>query len=191
MSFTASASGANSEPAPAVVADGAPEAASATLDARAPIASVDASASGTSLDDLAVFVGANAARFLRPLTTGEARSRRGICWPGLLLPTPWLLYRKMYGLAALTVLSPVLLALLHMANGPLRWLSLGFMILGAFGKRLYLAKARRTIAAIRAAAPDEASARAAIAQAGGVSIAGAIFGLLLIGAFFAFAAVRT
>ena len=51
------------------------------------------------------------------------------------------------------------------------------------GKRLYVAKARRTIAEIRAAAPDEAAARATIERAGGVSVAGAVIGVLLIGAF--------
>jgi hypothetical protein len=97
----------------------------------------------------------------------------------------------MYGFAAITVLAPVLFSLVHLPAGLLRWISLASAILGAFGKPLYRAKARRTIAAIRAAAPDEASAREAIGRAGGVSRAGAVFGLLLLIAFLAFAYLRT
>ena len=167
------------------------DASAPTASADAPAALLEPSAQTEALDDLAVFVGPNAGRFLGPLTAGEAKARIGLCWPGLVLPTPWLLYRKMYGLAAVTVLLSVLPNLLHVASGPVRWLSLGYAVLGAFGKPLYLAKARRTVAAIRAAAPDEASARATIAKAGGVSIAGAVFGLLLIAAFFVFAISRT
>jgi hypothetical protein len=225
MSFTASASGAIPEPAPAVVPDRAPDAAPATLAgttpatlreaAAAPIdvsapsdapsalvdpaaAPIDASpapveqaaAAAPEFDGLAVFVGPNAARFLRPLTAGQARGRGGICWPGFLLPGPWLLYRKMYGLTALIVLMPVLFSLMRAPSALVSVIGVAYAILGAFGKRLYLRKARRTIASIRAAAPDEASARAAIGQAGGVSVAGAVFGLLLIAAFVAFHVLR-
>lgn len=107
-----------------------------------------------------------------------------------MLPGPWLLYRKMYGLAALVVLLPVLLSLMRLPSALVSATGAAPMILGAFGKRLYLRNARRAIASIRAAAPDERRARAAIAEAGGVSIAGAVFGLLLIAAFVLIAVLR-
>ncbi len=186
MSFTASASGEHPEPAPATLPDSAIQQAP-TAPIEAPHLVEETAYAAPALDDLALFIGPNAAAFVVSREAGLARARGGICWPGFLLPTPWLLYRKMYGWAAITVLLPVFLSLVHVPSGVLRWIGLGYAILGAFGKRLYLAGARRAIAAIRARAPDEISARETIARAGGVSTAGAAFGLLLIAAFLAFA----
>jgi uncharacterized protein DUF2628 len=186
MSFIASASREHPEPVPATLQDAAP---ASPDDVLAPVQ--EAAHAAPALDDLALFIGHNAAAFVTSPEAGRARTRGGICWPGFLLPTPWLLYRKMYGWAAITVLLPVFLSLVHVPSGVLRWIGLGSAILGAFGKRLYLAAARRAIAAIRAGAPDEISARETIARAGGASHAGAAVGVLLIAAFFAFAFLRT
>jgi hypothetical protein len=189
MSFIASASGEHPEPAPATLPDPAIQDAP-TAPIEAPPLVEETAHAAPELDDVALFIGPNAAAFLASREAGRATARGGICWPGFLLPTPWFLYRKMYGWAAIVVLSPVLLSLFHVPNDVLSWISFGFAFLGAFGKRLYLVKARRAIVAVRAGAPDEISARETIARAGGVSPAGAAFGVLLIAAFFAFAILR-
>jgi hypothetical protein len=192
MSFLSSASGALPEPAPESIAEAAIESAAPVEAAPAPIDEALARAA-REREDLALFIGVNVGAFVGTADAGGAMSSRAgaICWPGLLLPTPWFLYRKMYGFAAITVFTPVLFSLVHVPAEPLRWIGMASTVLGAFGKRLYRAKARRTIAAIRAAAPDEASAREAIARAGGVSRAGAAFGFLLLLAFLAFAFLKS
>jgi len=142
--------------------------------------------------DLRLFAGANADVFVKLSNALATKSAGGktICWPGFLFPAAWFLYRKMYGYAAITVLLPVLASLVHVPGEITRWIGFGFAFLGAFGKRLYLARARRMIAEIRAAATDEANARETIARAGGVSVAGAVIGALLIAAFIAFAFLK-
>jgi hypothetical protein len=90
-------------------------------------------------------------------------------------------------MAALIVLLPLLLSLMRVPIPLVSMLIVAYVVLGAAGKPLYLRKARRTIASIRAAAPDEASAREAIAHAGGVSVPAAVFGFLLIATYIVFA----
>lgn len=201
MSFLSSASGAPPEQAPESTAEttiksALPADAPPAAPADAPPPPLDEALACAARDrkDMTPFVGANFAVFVRPpdAARGAGRVVGAICWPGLLFPTPWFLYRKMYGWAAITVFMPVLFSLVHLPipSDVMRWISFVSAALGAFGKPLYRAKARRTIRAIRAAAPDEASARETIARAGGVSNAGAAFGLLLLIAFFAFAYLR-
>jgi hypothetical protein len=143
--------------------------------------------------DLRLFVGANAGTFVRIADAVETRSpaRNAICWPGFLFPAAWFLYRKMYAYAAITVVLPVFTSLIHVPYVVIQCIAFGFSILGGYGKRLYLARARKMIAEIRAAALDEESARETIARAGGVSRAGAVFGALLIAAFVSFAFLRS
>ncbi|WP_158814958.1 DUF2628 domain-containing protein [Methylocapsa sp. S129] len=142
--------------------------------------------------DLRLFAGANADVFVKMSKARETGSAGGnaVCWPGFLFPAAWFLYRKMYGYAAITILLPVLASLVHVPGEITRWIGFGFAFLGAFGNRLYLARARKMIAEIRAAATDEANARETIARAGGVSVAGAVIGALLIAAFVAFALLK-
>jgi hypothetical protein len=194
MSFLSSAPGApsdqgpeNDSPAGAQLIDSA-----GSVDAPPPVDEAAMRALGREAD-LRLFVGANAELFVRLSAAVETRShgRNAICWPGFLFPAAWFLYRKMYGYAAITVVTPVLCSLVHVPYGVTQWIAFGFSLLGAFGKRLYLAKARKMIAEIRAAAPDEASARETIARAGGVSRAGAVFGALLIAAFVSFAFLKS
>jgi hypothetical protein len=194
MSFLSSASGApsdqepeNDSPAEAQLIDSA-----ASVDAPAPVDQATARALGREAD-LRLFVGENAELFVRLSDMVETRShgRNAICWPGFLFPAAWFLYRKMYGYAAITVLAPVIFSLIHVPYDVIQWIAFGFSILGAFGKRLYLARARKMIAEIRAAAPDEESARETIARAGGASRAGAVFGALLIAAFVSFAFLKS
>jgi hypothetical protein len=194
MSFLSPASGApsdqgpeNGSPAEAQLIDSA-----APVDAPAPVDEAAVRASGWEAD-LRLFVGANAELFVWLSRAVETRGhgRNAICWPGFLFPAAWFLYRKMYGYAAITVVAPVIFSLVHVPYEIIQWIAFGFSILGAFGKRLYLARARKMIAEIRAAAPDEESARETIARAGGVSWAGAVFGALLIAAFVSFAFLKS
>jgi Protein of unknown function (DUF2628) len=194
MSFLSSASGApsdqepeNDSPAEAQLIDSA-----ASVDAPAPVDQAAARALGREAD-LRLFVGENAELFVRLSDMVETRShgRNAICWPGFLFPAAWFLYRKMYGYAAITVVAPVLSTLLHAPYGVKYWIAFGFCLLGGFGKRLYLAKARRMIAEIRAEAPDEESVCETIARAGGVSRAGAVFGVPVVAAFVSFAFLVT
>ncbi len=105
-----------------------------------------------------------------------AKGRGGwpLCWPAVLAPQAWFLYRKMYLWAALVSAGPLLLAYVP----SLTWLNWGAAIVGAGGLRLYVGAARKTIARIHASAADEVDARALIARAGGVSWIGAAIGLV-------------
>lgn len=127
-------------------------------------------------EDLALYFQTNVERLL-PLY--DARARMPLCWPGLLLPQAWLLYRKLYLWAALATAGPLLLAYAPR----FAFLEWGCNVVGALGLRLYFSHAEATVARIRAAARDEDEARALIAKAGGVSLTGAG-----VGAGFIFAA---
>ena len=124
--------------------------------------------------DMALFIARNHRRIM-PLydARAEGRSISPFCWPGFLAPQAWFLYRKMYLWAALVSVSPLLLAYIP----KLAWLNWSTALIGAFGLRFYLAHAERTIARIRALAPDEDQAQALIARAGGVSRIGAAIGV--------------
>ena len=139
--------------------------------------------------DMATFVAANPAGFLRLYDALAARrGALGWCWPGVFFPLAWFLYRKMYGWAGAACVTAVLLSNTHILPPYLAWLSLWPSIVGAFGRGIYLRGARRTIGRIRAEAPDEAAAQATLRAAGGVSIAGAVVGALLYVSILALAA---
>ncbi len=122
--------------------------------------------------DMALFVGRNRAR-LMALHRAYRDGASPFCWPGLLAPQAWFLYRKMYVWAALVSAGPLLIAFVPR----LALLNWATSLIGALGLKLYFASARRTIARIRAEAQDEEAARASIARAGGVSRVGAALGL--------------
>ncbi|MDE3175343.1 MAG: hypothetical protein KGM15_04440 [Pseudomonadota bacterium] len=130
--------------------------------------------------DMALFAARNQARILRAYDAWIGGRGGSFCWPGLLAPQAWFLYRKMYLWAALVSAGPLLLAYVP----KLAFLNGGTSLIGAFGLRLYLNEAAATIARIRAGAADEEAARRQIARAGGVSRVGAVIGLLF--AFSAF-----
>jgi hypothetical protein len=200
MSFLSSAGGASSDDKlaaqPHVGIE--PAALAALIDAPAPVGQavppIDEAAAGIALgeSDLRLFAGANAEIFVRAAQARREKRLGGnpVCWPGFLVPAAWFLYRKMYGCAAIVVLPPVFASLVHVPGAVLLAIVLGCSILGAFGKPMYLARARRMIAEIRAAEPDEAIAQATIARAGGASLAGAVIGVLLIAAFVAVAFLK-
>ena len=82
----------------------------------------------------------------------------------------------MYGWAAFACVTPLLVSNLHGMGGYGRWLVFMPAFVAIAGRKLYVAGARRTIARIRAASPDEDAARDLLRRAGGVSTAGAIVG---------------
>jgi len=124
-------------------------------------------------EDLAAFFQSNAERLIRLYEAGDS-----FCWPGLIAPQAWFLYRKMYRWAALVSVWPLLLGFVP----DLVWLNWATSLVGAFGLRLYFSQAERNVREIRAGTPEEAAGL--IGRAGGVSRVGAGFGLLF--AFSAF-----
>jgi Protein of unknown function (DUF2628) len=121
-------------------------------------------------DDMALFESGGAAAL--PVRLG-----RNVLSPfGFFFPVVWFLYKKMYLQASAVVLVPIVLSLMHAPSIIVRGSGLVVSLLGAVGPRLHTVKARRIIAEIRAAAPDDATARLTIGQAGGVSTAGAVLG---------------
>jgi hypothetical protein len=123
--------------------------------------------------DIGLYIGEN---HLRLLAHYDALGRGAwpFCWPGLLAPQAWFLYRKMYLWAALVSAGPLLIAYLP----GWAYLDWGASLIGALGLKFYFAGARRAIARIRAGAAGEDEARALIERAGGVSRIGAAIGLL-------------
>ena len=128
-------------------------------------------------DDLALFVGPNVERFYPLFGLRDGRRRLLVCWPGFFFPPAWLMYRKMYGWAALACALPVLATVLDF--GVFHRVLIGApSIIGLAGRRIYVAEASKTIARIRAAGQSrpEVEVRQTLARAGGVSTAGAVVG---------------
>jgi hypothetical protein len=138
--------------------------------------------------DIWLFAGPNAEKFFR---TGPEGKGDGIpflpCWPGFFMPLPWFLYRKMY-LCATSCFIPVLVVGLHVPAFLTIIVGCLPCLLGGMGRWLYVVAARRKIAEIRDRLPSDKDARAVIAMAGGISVAGAalgatitVLGLLVVG----------
>jgi len=126
--------------------------------------------------DFAAFVGVNLEKF--QASPGVSRGWvRSICWPGFLFPIAWFMYRKMYGWAALACALPILAGVLDF-GGFKRVLLSAPSLIGLFGRPIYAAGARRTIARVRASLSGRAEeeVRPILARAGGVSAAGATVG---------------
>lgn len=154
-------------PAPSV--DAAPQAFAAK-----PAATLEA-------DDLQRFVATNWPKFMPTYLAQVAggRWRPAICWPAFFAPVVWAMYRKMYAVAAVLLLTPIALSMLHAPTGLIRASAASSWALAWYGRHLYVWGARRTLAEIRASASDDATALDAIGRAGGVSRAGAVIGVLL------------
>lgn len=99
-------------------------------------------------------------------------------WPAFLLTIPWLFYRKMYLGGIVLVVLPVLFD--HIAPGSLFFGS-GLMIAfctGLYAKSWYLAHALGKIDTATKRFPAMDQRLAYVRHAGGVSVAGAVFGAL-------------
>ncbi len=138
-------------------------------------------AASTEEELFCLFVGPNAGKFIkiyRAIVEGDGRLW-GFNWVVLLASIPWFFYRRMYLAGAAVLLFPIVLAVvfpdLAQAGIP------GFAAVLAFmANRWYVTTAISRIDRITALdlPPDERNER--IADAGGVSIAGAVFGVVLV-----------
>jgi hypothetical protein len=134
-------------------------------------------------DAFVAFVGPNADRFLPTFDKMQERDPglkgivRGWCWPAFFVPLPWLLYRKQWAMAAAVIAVPIVLAYLFHSSR----VSLGLAVATAMtGKSVYVMDAARKIRKLCTQERDPIRQRERIAQAGGVSVAGAVLGALII-----------
>jgi hypothetical protein len=127
------------------------------------------------------FVGPNSDVYLRTLEKMRAKDpalRKHLltwCWPAFFVTVPWLLYRKLYGYGVGLLVIPVLIQLVFP--------SIGFagvsVVVAMLAKPLYVRHVLGRIAKLRSRASSDEEARALAKKAGGVSIAGAIIGAVL------------
>jgi hypothetical protein len=127
-----------------------------------------------------IFFGKDAPSFMPLLHRMRARTGRRWSviewsWSAALLPIPWLLYRKLWSMAALLLFGLVLPSLVPISAGVAIGATIGTSL--SF-RSLYVAEAGRTIAAILAEEGENEEAAQRIARAGGVSIGAGILGLL-------------
>lgn len=129
------------------------------------------------------FVGPNAYKYLATYARMKAKDpdlRRlvaGWCWPVFFVPLPWLLYRKQWGLAALLVILPIVVAYLFptLTVAPFA-VGVAFAVLA---KSLYIRSAATKIRAIAATEDNPDLLRARVMRAGGISMPGAIIGTII------------
>jgi Tfp pilus assembly protein PilE len=134
--------------------------------------------SGLSMEDYAVFVGKNSEKYLTKFTnfnSGGIDSFKATWhWPALFVPFWWLLYRKMYGWAALAFLIGII---------PYLGLLSGF-VWAILANYIYYTHARKKILEIKQLHPAPETQKVVIAVTGGVGNAA-----LMIGAAIALVAV--
>ncbi len=142
-----------------------------------------------SREDMLIFVGPRAAAYVGGLpdttrqdnTAGITSSRTHPGrwhWPAFLWTVPWMFYRKMYSGGVILIVLPVFLD--HILPGAL-FLGSGLLIAmacGLFAKPWYIEHAARRIAKAYREFEDPPTRQAYIEHAGGVSVAGAVFGFL-------------
>ena len=131
--------------------------------------------------DILHFVGPRSAAYAGAFAaeaTGSSSSFGGWHWPAFLWTVPWMFYRKMYSGGVILVVLPVFLD--HILPGAL-FLGSGILIAlvcGLFARSWYAEHATRRIAKAYREFGDPNIRQAYIEHAGGVSIAGAVFGFL-------------
>ncbi|MBV9520999.1 MAG: hypothetical protein JO068_23090 [Hyphomicrobiales bacterium] len=140
-------------------------------------------------EDLRLFAGRNAQVFLDVYDAGRAGWKGHRCWAGFFFPQVWFLYRKLYGMAAFSIFWPIAWAFVHVPSSWNTGIALVPAFLGSSGRMLYVTKAKKIIAQIRKGTFSEEDAKESIEAAGGVSIAGAVLGLLLLIGFIGLAVI--
>lgn len=134
----------------------------------------------TPWQDVALFIGPNAARFepvwaqmrTQTLQAGGGFAR-GLCWPALFFGFAWFFYRKLWGWGVAFLVLPVAIGWFL----PVKGAAIGFAAAtAALGKTAYVQHATTRAAVIRAAGGDDA----ALAAAGGTSVAGALVGAAIL-----------
>lgn len=134
-------------------------------------------------DELRVYFGPNADYYIAAWhaeNSGDGRTR--LNWTAFFFSTPWLLYRKLYSVAALhlAVWAAVGTILFVSAEYDVPFLVLNAVIvvvnllmcfvLGINGNSWYLGKARRTLERIRSIEPVQEARLQALRKQGGISI---------------------
>jgi hypothetical protein len=125
-------------------------------------------------NDLALFIGKNADKYffyLKKLESGGSDSFNVTWhWTAFFFSFWWMLYRKMYGWAALTLFI-----------GCVPWVGLIFMVVfGMSGNYLYCRHAQRRVTELQAAPGTDVDKAAARARAGGLNNAAVVVAPLLI-----------
>ena len=127
-------------------------------------------------DDLRVFLGKNSGPFLDLYDRRQAGAKwPGFCWPALLVPFAWFMYRRMYSTAAGVFLA--LYLVLPAAPEGSGTLGLGIPVaVAVLAKPLYFAVARLKIKKAGMRSMNEADRQRRIIRSGGVSAPGAFIG---------------
>jgi hypothetical protein len=130
---------------------------------------------------LRTFVGPNGDAYIDTYRTmyvldpAMKKSVRTWCWPAFVLPLAWLMYRKMWLVAAVMLVAPVLVVVLFPSYSGSGGTVIAVLI-AMRGKAWYLQLAVRRIRRIERENPSPDAVLAKIARAGGVSKVGAAFG---------------
>ena len=131
-------------------------------------------------DDLRLALGPNGEPYLA-LWRRAGRAWLGLygswCWWGFLTPLPWLFYRKLWAVGSLLLLLPILSEAVLETGAKAGF---GLMALvGALGMPLVIERCQRKVRRVQAMGLPAGEAIEQLRQAGGVSLAGAVFGGLL------------
>ena len=129
-----------------------------------------------------LFIGPNADRFMkiyRSIVEGDGTRHWGFNWVVWLVGTPWFFYRRMYLAGAAVLLVPIVFALVFpdfaQAGIPGINVALAFV-----ANRWYVTTVMSRIDKITALGLSREEQNERIYQAGGVCVAGAIFGAVII-----------
>ncbi|MGF9756937.1 DUF2628 domain-containing protein [Microvirga sp. 0TCS3.31] len=132
----------------------------------------------------AAFVGPNHELYERTLAKMRAKdpALRKLpltwCWPAFLITIPWLMYRKLYGLAAGLIGGVIAISLIlpEISNTGTAGCYVAF---GMLAKTTYVQHALKRIQKLRSRATSEEELEELVKKAGGVSIPGAVIGTIL------------
>ena len=119
----------------------------------------------------------NAARVTNP--DQPLRAVRRWSWPAALCFLPWALYRKMWVFGGSMTIAGILIALLFPPVATVTGLAVAIMT-GALSNRVYLKLATRKLAKLKAISESEDELLALIHRVGGVSEAGAWYGVIVL-----------
>lgn len=100
------------------------------------------------------------------------------CWPAFLVTIPWLLYRKLYGLAA-GLIGGVIAISLILPDSSNTGMAACYTMIGMLAKSTYVQHALKKIQKLRSRAASEEELETLVKMAGGVSIPGAVIGTIL------------
>ncbi len=109
-------------------------------------------------------------------------------WPAFFVPTAWLFYRKLWIWGAVSVIAPIVVALVVGPSNTGTAVGVEFFWL-YMGKSLVCARGDKVLRGVAGMNLPPSEARAKIAAAGGVSIGGAVLGGAILAVLVAFAVV--